>query len=265
MTIEVCGVDFTRDGSRILRDVNCVARSGEFTGIIGPNGSGKSTLLSMMVRWQRPDAGHVLLDGRDLRDVGRREFARTVAEVEQHASTVLELTVEQIVELGTIPHAGGWAGPLGEATAAVDAAIATLGLEPLRHRTWHTLSGGERQKTQVARALAQRPSVLVLDEPTNHLDVAAGLHLLGEVSRLGLTVVAAIHDLDLAAMFCDRLVVLHRGAVHAVGTPTEVLTPALLAEVYGIEAQVLVHPSTGGPLVVPCGTADRIAESRVPA
>ncbi|MBM7367760.1 ABC transporter ATP-binding protein [Gordonia hydrophobica] len=259
MTIEVSGIDFAVEHTAILRDVSCTAPTGAFTGIIGPNGSGKSTLLSMIMRWQQPDSGRVLLDGRDVRGIGRREFARSVAEVEQQSTTVLELTVEQIVELGTIPRSSGWGRPLGEASTEVDDAIEALGLASLRRRTWHTLSGGERQKVQVARALAQRPDVLVLDEPTNHLDVAAGLHLLGLTRQLGLTVVAAIHDLNLAAMFCDRLVVLQEGAVCAEGAPTEVLTPDLLAAVYGIEAQVLVHPATGGPLVVPCATIDAAA------
>ncbi|MGO3327548.1 ABC transporter ATP-binding protein [Gordonia sp. (in: high G+C Gram-positive bacteria)] len=257
MNIEICGVDFALGANHILRDVTCTAASGEFTGIIGPNGSGKSTLLSMIMRWQRPDAGHVLLDGRDVHSVKRRDFARTVAEVEQQSATAMQLTVEQIVELGTIPHGSSWGRPLGESMTGVDDAIDALGLHTLRRRTWHTLSGGERQKVQVARALAQRPTVLVLDEPTNHLDVSAGLGLLDTVRRLDLTVVAAIHDLNLAAMYCDRLVVLREGAVHAVGTPTDVLTPTLLAEVYGIDAEVIGHPRTGGPLVVLCESMEQ--------
>lgn len=265
MTIEVCGVDFSRNDNHILRNINCGARAGEFTGIIGPNGSGKSTLLSLMVRWQQPDKGHIRLNGRDLRHIGRRDFTRTVAEVEQHATTVMDLTVEQIVELGTIPHIGSWGRPFGQPPEEVDGAITMLGLHSLRHRKWHTLSGGERQKTQVARALAQRPTILILDEPTNHLDIAAGLQLLGQLQRLSLTVIAAIHDLDLAAMFCDRLIVLCNGAVHAIGTPTEVLTRELLAEVYGIDAEVLIHPRTGGPLVVPCNPAHQHTPFRIPA
>ncbi|EGD54608.1 ABC transporter ATP-binding protein [Gordonia neofelifaecis] len=254
--IEIHGVDFVRGGEHILRDVTAVAPAGRFTGVIGPNGSGKSTLLSMVMRWQRPDSGRVLLGGRDVHDIRRRDFARMVAEVEQHSATVLELTVEQIVELGTIPNASGWGRPLGEASADVDDALRTLGIEDLRLRAWQTLSGGERQKVQMARALAQRPQVLVLDEPTNHLDVAAGLHLLDVACGLGLTVLAAVHDLQLAAMYCDRLIVLDDGRVHAVGTPDEVLTPELLAEVYGLDAQVMRHPVTGGPLIVMCGVAD---------
>ncbi|WP_035719384.1 ABC transporter ATP-binding protein [Gordonia shandongensis] len=257
MTVEVRGVDFARETNHILRDISCTAPAGAFTGIIGPNGSGKSTLLSMITRWQRPDRGSVLLDGHDVRGIPRRRFARTVAEVEQHSETVLDLTVEQIVELGTIPHSTGWGRPLGEPSDDVERALDALRLTGLRHRPWHTLSGGERQKAQVARALAQRPEVLVLDEPTNHLDVSAGLQLLDLTRGLGLTVVAAIHDLQLAAMYCDHLVVLDRGAVRAAGPPTQVLTVDLLAEVYGVRAQVDVHPATGGPLVVLCGVADR--------
>lgn len=251
--IEMRAVSFARGERRILDDVTARAPAGRFTGVIGPNGSGKSTLLSMVMRWQRPDAGQVLLGGTDVRELGRREFARTVAEVEQHSATVLELSVEQIVELGTIPHAGGWARPLGDAAHEAHQAIGTLGIEHLRHRTWQTLSGGERQKVQMARALAQRPKVLVLDEPTNHLDVAAGLHLLQLARDLGLTVLAALHDLQLAAMYCDHLVVLDEGRVRAQGSASEVLTPELLADVYGLDAQVLRHPVTGGPLIVMCG------------
>lgn len=258
MNIDVRGVDFTLGANHILREITFTAAAGEFTGVIGPNGSGKSTLLSMVMRWQRPDSGRVLLDDRDVRSITRRDFARTVAEVEQQSATVMQLTVEQIVELGTIPHGSSWGRPLGESMAEVDDAIDAMGLHSLRHRTWHTLSGGERQKVQVARALAQRPTVLVLDEPTNHLDVSSGLQLLDTVRRLDLTVVAAIHDLNLAAMYCDRLVVLHEGAVHSVGAPAEVLTPPLLAEVYGIEAEVIAHPRTGGPLVVLCESTEAV-------
>ncbi|MGB3707665.1 ABC transporter ATP-binding protein [Gordonia sp. (in: high G+C Gram-positive bacteria)] len=259
MNFDVYGASVIRDGNPILSDVTCSARAGEFTGIIGPNGSGKSTLLSLLMRWQKPDTGRVLLGGRDVQTIRRREFARTVAEVEQHSATVLDLSVEQIVELGTIPHDAGWGRPLGEASQDVERALDALGLRPLRRRAWHTLSGGERQKVQVARALAQRPEVLVLDEPTNHLDVSAGVQLLSAVRELELTVVAAIHDLHLAAMFCDRLVVLDQGVVQAIGTPTEVLTPTLLAQVYGIDAEVIEHPRTGAPLVVVCGAADQHA------
>ncbi|MGB3697629.1 MAG: ABC transporter ATP-binding protein [Gordonia sp. (in: high G+C Gram-positive bacteria)] len=253
--IVVREIDFTRDGNRILQQVSADLPAGQFTGVIGPNGSGKSTLLSMIMRWQKPDAGHILLGGIDVRAIRRRDFARIVAEVEQHSATVMELTVEQIVELGTIPHSSGWGRPLGEASDAVEEAIATVGLQSLRRRAWHSLSGGERQKTQVARAVAQRPRVLVLDEPTNHLDAAAGLQILDLARGLGLTVVAALHDLQLAAMYCDRLIVLDGGRVCAEGAPAEVLTPDLLAQVYGLDAEVMPHPRTGAPMVVMCGVA----------
>ena len=263
-TLDVQGVDVTIDGTEILRDVSCRMPSGRFTGVIGPNGSGKSTLLAALTRWRAPDGGRVMFDDRDVRSIRRRELARIVAEVEQHSETVLELSVEQIVELGTIPRAAGrgtalsaWGRPPGEAVEEADRAIETVGVGELRHRTWQTLSGGERQKVQVARALAQDPQVLVLDEPTNHLDVAAGLTVLNLVRSLDLTVVAALHDLNLAAAYCDHLVVLRDGRVHAEGSPAEVLTPTLLADVYGLDAEVSPHPRTGAPMVVVCGVAEK--------
>lgn len=253
--LDVQAVDVTIGGTAILRDVSCRIPAGRFTGVIGPNGSGKSTLLSTLTRWLAPDGGRVLFDDRDVRTIRRRRLARIVAEVEQHSATVLELTVQQIVELGTIPRSGGWGRPLGEAVDDADRAIETVGIGDLRHRSWQSLSGGERQKVQVARALAQDPQVLVLDEPTNHLDAAAGLTVLNVVCALGLTVVAALHDLNLAATYCDHVVVLCDGRVHAEGPPTAVLTPGLLADVYGLDAEVLPHPRTGAPMIVVCGVA----------
>jgi len=192
----------------------------------------------------------------------RREFARTVALVEQHSSTELELTVEQIVELGVIPHRGGWARPAAVGAAeVVTESIAMAGITDLRHRLWQSLSGGEKQKTQLARAFAQRPCVLLLDEPTNHLDVSASLELLDLIRRRGLTTVAAMHDLNLAAMYCDHLVVLREGHVVTEGPTESVLTEELLADVYGLDAIVTPHPRTGRPTVTLCGVTSNTERS----
>lgn len=252
-SIEFDGVSFVIDGHRLLDEVTATVPAGRFTGLIGPNGSGKTTLLSTVARWNRPESGRVLLGGRPVDDYGRREFARVVATVEQHTSTETELTVEQVVDLGTIPRAGGRLRRT-DTRELVDQAIGALGLQPFRHRTWQSLSGGERQKTQIARALAQQPAALLLDEPTNHLDVSASLEVLGLLRRLGITAVAALHDLSLAAMYCDHLIVLDGGRVVAHGPAADVLTAQLLAEVYGLDAEVVPHPRTGAPMVVLCGT-----------
>ena len=253
-TIRAESITWARGAARILEAVSCEAPAGKLTGLIGPNGSGKTSLLSMIAGLERPDAGRALLGGTPVRDVPRREFAQTVAVVEQHSITELELTVAQIVELGAIPRQGGWArSAVSGEKELVARCLEMAGITDLRDRVWQTLSGGEQQKTQLARSLAQRPSVLLLDEPTNHLDVSASLELMQLVGDLGLTTVAAMHDLQLAAMYCDHLVVLREGRVEAEGAPADVLTAELLERVYGVDAIIQAHPRTGRPLVVLCG------------
>ncbi|MFC9789312.1 ABC transporter ATP-binding protein [Rhodococcus sp. NPDC127528] len=259
--IRVEAVTWSQGGTTILDAVTCVAPAGRVTGLIGPNGSGKTSLLSAIARLARPDSGRVVIDDRPATEMHRRDFARTVALVEQHSATELELTVEQIVELGVIPRRGGWARPAAVGAAgAVTESLAMAGITHLRHRLWQSLSGGERQKTQLARAFAQKPCVLLLDEPTNHLDVSASVELLDLIRVRGLTTVAAMHDLNLAAMYCDHLVVLRGGRVAAEGPTESVLTADLLADVYGIDALVQPHPRTGRPMVVLCGIVDASLE-----
>ena len=263
--IRVEDVTWSVGAATILDAVRCHAPSRRFTGLIGPNGSGKTSLLSAVARLTRPDRGRVLIGDEPATEMNRREFARTVALVEQHSATELELTVEQIVELGVIPHRGGWARPAATGTdEVVTTSLAMAGITELRHRLWQSLSGGEKQKTQLARAFAQRPCVLLLDEPTNHLDVSASLELLDLIRARGLTTVAAMHDLNLAAMYCDHLVVLDRGRVVTEGAPETVLTEELLADVYGLDAIVQPHPRTGRPMVVLCSTAVDHAERSLP-
>lgn len=241
------GVSWSVDDQRILADVAIDVPTGSFTGLLGPNGSGKSTLLRGLARLGELDDGVVHLGPDDVHRLPRRQLARRLALVEQRSDTDLDLTVLDVVLLGRTPHRSTLAGD-----SATDLAIAAHHLERvdllhLAHRRWDTLSGGEQQRVHLARAMTQEPSLLVLDEPTNHLDVAHGLRLLALVRHAGLTVVAALHDLNLAASFCDRLVVLHRGRVAAAGTPWEVLTPQLLAEVYEVDAEVTPDPRTGAP------------------
>ncbi|GAC56300.1 putative ABC transporter ATP-binding protein [Gordonia hirsuta DSM 44140 = NBRC 16056] len=247
--IELAGVGVRIGAKVLLDDVCATVPAGGFTGIIGPNGSGKTTLLSTVARWITPATGQVLLDGTPVRAYSGRELARVMATVEQHSVTEADLTVEQVVDLGTIPRAGGRLRRI-DTREIVDDALTALGLQKLRTRTWQSLSGGERQKTQMARALAQQPRVLVLDEPTNHLDVAASLELLAQLRDLPVTAVAALHDLQLAGLYCDHLIVLAGGRVVAEGPPALVLTPALLDRVYGLDAEVMPHPRSGAPLVI---------------
>ncbi|MER6691601.1 ABC transporter ATP-binding protein [Streptomyces minutiscleroticus] len=237
-----------RTGGRLIVDgVTLAPRTGETVGLLGPNGSGKSTLLRLLAGVLAPSAGVVTLDGLPLPRVGRRATARRVAAVEQHAHTQTELTVRDVVALGRIPHRRPWSAASAADARAVALALDRTGLTDRAGQSWHTLSGGERQRAQIARALAQEPRELLLDEPTNHLDIQHQLDLLDLVAGLPVTTVIALHDLNLAAMYCDRLLVLRAGRAVAEGTPAEVLTPDLIERVYGVRAEVTHGP--GHPVV----------------
>ncbi|TRO56783.1 ABC transporter ATP-binding protein [Streptomyces sp. IB201691-2A2] len=228
----------TADGRVILDGVSITPAPGTTVGLLGPNGSGKSTLLRLLAGVLAPASGVVTLDGSPLAELGRRDIARRVAVVEQQADTQVELSVLDVVRLGRTPHRRAWT-PASEADEqAVREALDRTGLTGLARQSWHTLSGGERQRVQIARALAQEPRELLLDEPTNHLDIQHQLDLLNLVTSLPVTSVVALHDLNLAAMYCDQLVVLREGHVVACGSPGDILTEDLIAEVYGVRASV---------------------------
>ncbi|WP_215449702.1 ABC transporter ATP-binding protein [Streptomyces sp. ATCC 21386] len=231
-------------GQLILDGVSLTPRPGSVTGLLGPNGSGKSTLLRLLSGVLTAASGVVTLDGRPLGEWGRRAVARRIAVVDQHADTLVELTVLDVVRLGRIPHRHAWTPPTEADDDAVRTALERTGLTDRAAQPWHTLSGGERQRVQIARALAQEPRELLLDEPTNHLDIQHQLDLLNLVAELPVTSVIALHDLNLAAMYCDQVVVLRQGRVVAAGTPAATLTESLIADVYGVRATV-TYPGPG--------------------
>jgi iron complex transport system ATP-binding protein len=238
-------VAWTAAGTLILDGVSIAPRPGAVTGLLGPNGSGKSTLLRLLAGVLAPSAGVVSLDGEPLAGVARRAAARRIALVQQQSDTQVELTVGDVVRLGRIPHRRAWSAASAADERAVAAALERSGLADRAGRLWRTLSGGERQRVQIARALAQEPRELLLDEPTNHLDIQHQLELLDLVRGLDLTCVVALHDLNLAAAYCDELVVLREGRVVAAGAPAKVLTEELVADVYGVRARI-THPDPDG-------------------
>ena len=189
----------------------------------------------------------MLVEDAPVHELPRRTRARRIALLEQESTSTVPLTVREVVSLGRIPYRSLWGTDPDD--AAVDRALVSAQADHLADRPWSSLSGGERQRVQIARALAQEPELLLLDEPTNHLDVSAQLSLLAFVRDLGTTTVAALHDLNLAAAFCEHVLVLADGHLAAAGHPREVLTPALLRQVYGVEADVLEHPRTGRPVI----------------
>lgn len=239
-----------RVGGRMIVDgVSIEPEPGSTVGLLGPNGSGKSTLLRLLAGIRACSSGVVRLDGEPLARLRRKTVAQRVAVVEQHSDTEVDLTVLDVVRLGRIPHRNSWAGPSGADEAAVWEAIDYTRLRDKANQSWHTLSGGERQRVQIARALAQQPRELLLDEPTNHLDIQHQLELLGLVVRIPVTTVMALHDLNLAAMYCDHLVVLAQGRAVAAGTPEHVLTERLIEDVYSVRSVVTDEGPGGRPSV----------------
>ena len=251
--LSVRGVSVQLGAQTILDAVDLTAEPGMVTGLIGPNGAGKSTLLRAILGLAPLESGTVLFGGADLLAMSRRSRAQFAAFVEQSAGTDARLTAREVVLLGRIPFQTVWqVSPTPQDTGLAEAALADVDMLAFADRLYHTLSGGEQQRVQIARALAQQPRLLLLDEPTSHLDVhaqLATLALLHQRARAGGTILLALHDLNLAAGFCDALILLHDGRQVAAGPPEQVLTPALLRAVYGVDVTVLRHPRNGRPLI----------------
>jgi iron complex transport system ATP-binding protein len=224
--------------------VDLEVQPGQTVALIGPNGSGKSSLLRCVAGLRPPSSGVVRYDGHDIRGWSSRRISQQLAFVEQAADSDTDLRLGDVVALGRTPFRDRWHGLSRTDQAIIDAAVARVGLTGLEARAWKTLSGGERQRAHIARALAQQPWCIVLDEPTNHLDVKHQLELMELISGTDQTVLVALHDLSLAARYCDRLVLLQQGRLVATGTAGDVLTPDRLREAFGIDAE-LGHDSLG--------------------
>lgn len=236
---------------QVIAGLSCEVKAGAFVGLIGPNGSGKSTLLRA-VMGLIGSIGRVELAGADLLAMPPGERAKLVAYLPQDGQVVWPIAVEDLVMLGRAPHRTGFAPPSEADVRTVARAVATMDLEDLRHRSARELSGGERARALIARALAQDTPVLIADEPTAGLDPSHQITLMEtfrDKAREGCTVIASLHDLALSAQWCDRLILLNSGSIVAAGSPSEVLTANALASVYGIEA--FYGHSRTGPVVVP--------------
>ncbi|WP_374650446.1 ABC transporter ATP-binding protein [Dongia sp.] len=245
MSIALSDISWSASGRMIVDGVSIRLAPGETLGLLGPNGSGKSSLLRLICRLRKVASGVITLDDVDISTMTQRDIARRVALVEQHATTEAHVTVLDVVRLGRTPHRGALSPWSQIDDDAVDDALRQVGMAERRHQIWQTLSGGERQRVHIARALAQSPSELLLDEPTNHLDVQHQLEILTLASRLPATCIVALHDLNLAAMFCDKIAVLQKGRVVAAGTPDDIMTPSLIRNVFGVRAYVERSPHHG--------------------
>lgn len=225
--------------ARILKGISLETHTGEFVGIIGPNGSGKSTLLKCIYRVLKPDGGCIWLGDQELHEMKIRNSARKVAVVAQHNYYNFESSVREVVMMGRAPHKKMLEKDGAKDFEIVDQALKTVGMYEFADRNFSTLSGGEQQRVILARALAQQTPCLILDEPTNHLDITHQLQLMELVRGLNVTVLSAIHDLNIAAMYCDRLYILKDGEIVGSGTPEELLTPETIRRVYQVESEIV--------------------------
>ncbi len=243
-------------GNTILSNVSLNFPAGEVVALVGHNGSGKSSLLKILGRQLSPTSGTVTCGGYELGHYGDRDFARAVAYLPQDLSTGLEMTVRELVGCGRYP----WHGPLGRFSevdkSKVNAALGATHIEILAERLVGTLSGGERQRAWIAMLVAQDARCLLLDEPTAALDVAHQIEVLSLVRRLahegGRSVVIVLHDINMAARFCDRIHALNKGHVVASGTPADILVPDTLHDIYGIDMNVIAAPNLDHPLAYAC-------------
>jgi iron complex transport system ATP-binding protein len=248
-------VSFSYEASTpVLEGVSFDLRYEELVGLIGPNGSGKSTLLQVLSGLHPPQRGTALLEGRPVRHWPRRKRAQMLAMVEQHRTVGFDFNVREVAAMGRTAHRGRLARESTSDRAAIDAALDAAAVEELADRSIHALSGGERQRAFLAAALAQEPRVLLLDEPLTHLDVhhqQQFMRILRARAQAGTAVLIAIHDLLLASQLPDRILLLSRGQLRASGPPQEVLIDSVIRDAFSAEIEILRHPRSGAPIVLP--------------
>ncbi|MBN6188808.1 ABC transporter ATP-binding protein [Aneurinibacillus sp. BA2021] len=234
----------------IIQDISLEVPSGAFIGIIGPNGSGKSTLLKTMYRVLKPDSGCVYFNEQDVYRLRPRDACKKMAVVGQEFPREFDFSVEEMVAMGRAPHKRLFEADTEEDRRIVKQALSRVHMEDYAARSFASLSGGEKQRVLIARALAQQAQAILLDEPTNHLDVRHQLQVMELAQALDVTLVAVLHDLNLAAVYCDYLYVMQEGRIAAAGCPADVLTRELLREIFGVETDLIIHPATRKPYIV---------------
>lgn len=242
--IHVDGLSFSYGEKNIFNAIDMQVKKKQFVGLIGPNGCGKSTLLKNIYKLYEPSHGSISIDGKDVNRFKPKDFAKQLAVVSQESNHQFDFSVAEMVMMGRFAHKKVMEGDSGRDTDIVDDAVERVGLEGFQKRSFLSLSGGEKQRVLIARALAQNSEVVVLDEPTNHLDIKYQLQVMELLKSLNVTTFAAIHDFNIAAQYCDSVYVLHNGQVHSSGTPEEVFNKEMFKEVFGVNALINTNPYT---------------------
>ncbi|WP_342513643.1 ABC transporter ATP-binding protein [Sporosarcina sp. FSL K6-1522] len=237
-------ISFLVADKQILHDISFSLEQGTFIGIIGPNGSGKSTMLKIIYRYLKQTSGIVTLYEKDLVQITQKQLAQEMAVVSQETPVLFDFTVHDLVMMGRTPYKQWLAKDSKEDFAIVEESMRLANVQHLKDRTFGQLSGGEKKRVMLARALAQQAKILILDEPTNHLDIEHQLQLMDLVKGLPITIVAALHDLNLAASYCDELLVMKDGALFMKGTPEQVLTEETMRQVFQIQVGISKNPFT---------------------
>jgi len=242
------------DGEPILNDITVAFSKPAMYGIIGPNGAGKTTLLRLLSGVELPSEGEVLIGGKPISTIARKQLARTIAVVQQGGLPPVGYSVRDTVAMGRYPYQGWFGDEKEDAGPIIDEALHRMELAHLSGRTLDSLSGGERQRVALAQMMVQDPRIVLLDEPTTYLDIGFQLQLLDIVlewqREREMIVIAVLHDLNLASLYCDEMIVMKRGALYAAGTPQQIVTGELVRSVYGAEADVVAHPDGGAPQIV---------------
>jgi iron complex transport system ATP-binding protein len=254
MYLEVKNISLSYGRCQVVRDLTFSLQTGELVGLIGPNGCGKTSIIKAVSRVLRPDSGQILLDGKDLRHISRSDLARRIGVVPQNPLLPDTFTVAEIVLLGRNPHLGWLRSESQSDLVIVRSAMERTGISHLAERRMGELSGGERQRVTIARVLAQEPQAVLLDEPTANLDISHQIEVLDLIKSLclekKLAVLIALHDLNLAAQYCDRLILMGEGRIHAEGSPQAVITAANIKNVYAADSFVYPHPENKLPVVL---------------
>lgn len=238
----------------VLNNISFQVKKGSCLGIIGPNGSGKSTLLHLLSGVEKANAGQITIRGKDIGHYSRKELSRVLAVLQQDALPPVGYTVREVLEMGRYPFQNWLGKDTLDAEALLSVITEKLQLAPLLQRPLDELSGGQRQRVALGKVMAQQPELLLLDEPTTYLDIRYQVQFMDYVRKWqqegGLTVVAVLHDLNLAAQYCDELLVLHEGKAAAFGTPDEIMEKRRLKQVFGTEPIIITHPVSGVPQIL---------------